>query len=328
MGFDYRPLIPFKLFTPATARAIEEGGQARTDKTVRMEYDGEHNLPKDVPVQGRGALHFKRTLSAFTLEGRTAVVTGGARGLGLVMAQALVISGANLAIVDLDQAEAEKQAAEIEKTWKAENPGAENCPKITAHYCDVSSQKSVETCFQEVLGAHNGTIDNLVTSAGFTDNINAIDYPIERVRKLFSVDFDGTWMWSVALAKHLMERKAPGSIVHIASMSGDIVNVPQPQAAYNAAKAAVKHLASSFAVEWAGDGIRVNSISPGYMLTPLTKKILEENPDIKRQWTSLIPQGRMGAPEDLMGAVVYLLSDASMYVTGAELRVDGGYTVT
>ncbi|KAH8634735.1 Mac1p interacting (MIC1) [Alternaria alternata] len=116
-----------------------------------------------------------------------------------------------------------------------------------------------------------------------------------------------------------MERKAPGSIVMIGSMSGAIVNVPQPQAPYNAAKAAVRHLASSLAVEWAGAGIRVNCISPGYMLTALTKKILDDNPDLQKQWTSLIPVGKMGRPEDLMGAVTFLSSDASSYVTEAGL---------
>lgn len=97
---------------------------------------------------------------------------------------------------------------------------------------------------------------------------------------------------------------------------------------YNSAKAAVRHLAASLAVEWAHAGIRVNCISPGYMMTPLTKKILDDKPELKKQWTSLIPQGRMGDPEDLMGPVTFLLSDASMYVTGADIRVDGGYTTT
>ncbi|KAI1025595.1 hypothetical protein LB503_006864 [Fusarium chuoi] len=125
-----------------------------------------------------------------------------------------------------------------------------------------------------------------------------------------------------------MERKAPGSIVMIGSMSGAIVNVPQPQAPYNAAKAGVRHLAASLAVEWAHANIRVNCISPGYMLTALTQKILDDNPDLKAKWTSLIPQGKMGQPQDLMGPVAFLLSDASSYVTGADIRVDGGYTVT
>jgi D-arabinitol 2-dehydrogenase len=112
-------------------------------------------------------------------------------------------------------------------------------------------------------------VDNLVTSAGFTENYDAISYPHDRMQKLWGVNVDGTYMYAVAVAKHLMERKAPGSIVMIGSMSGSIVNVPQPQAPYNAAKAAVRHLASSLAVEWAHAGIRVNCISPGYMLTAL-----------------------------------------------------------
>ena len=120
----------------------------------------------------------------------------------------------------------------------------------------------------EIVEAH-GKVDHLVTSAGFTENFDAIQYPIDRVRKLWSVNVDGTYLWACEVAKHLMERKAHGNVVMIGSMSGAIVNVPQPQAPYNAAKAAIRHLASSLAVEWAHAGIRVNVISPGYMLTAL-----------------------------------------------------------
>jgi len=212
-------------------------------------------------------------------------------------------------------------------SFKRENPGADRLPKVTAHYTDVSSEESVQAAIAEVLSEH-GKIDNLVTSAGFTENFEAINYPLDRIRKLWGVNVDGTYLFATNIARHLMERKAPGSMVFIGSMSGAIVNVPQPQAPYNAAKAAVRHLASSLAVEWAHAGIRVNCISPGYMLTALTKRILDDNPYLKKQWTSLIPQGKMGNPEDLMGAVIFLSSDASAYVTGADLRVDGGYTIT
>ncbi|KAM3087938.1 hypothetical protein ACMFMG_002005 [Clarireedia jacksonii] len=304
-----------------------EGSFARTDSSVHVEYPAEHELPSSAPVQGRGGLHFKRTLASFSLEGKVGVITGGARGLGLVMSQAMVISGADVAIVDLNKEEAEKQASELVASFKRENPGADKVPKVTAHYADVSSPESVEGAIADIIAQH-GKIDSLVTSAGFTENFDAINYPIERVRKLWGVNVDGTYLFAIQVAKHLMERKSPGSMVFIGSMSGAIVNVPQPQAPYNAAKAAVRHLASSLAVEWAHAGIRVNCISPGYMLTALTKKILDDNPDLKKQWTSLIPQGKMGQPEDLMGAVTFLLSDAAGYVTGADLRVDGGYTVT
>nr|POF22309.1 d-arabinitol 2-dehydrogenase [ribulose-forming] [Quercus suber] len=311
--------------------AFEHEGQfSRTDNRITIEHPPEEEYPFAKPVQGRGGFHFKRTLASFSLEGRVGVVTGGARGLGLVMSQALVISGADVAIVDLNKTtedEAARQAQELMDHFRSENPGAEHVPKVTAHYADVSNPDSVNNALDEIIKDH-GKIDNLVTSAGFTENFDAIQYPYDRIKKLWGVNVDGTYLFATGVARHLMERKSPGSIVMIGSMSGSIVNVPQPQAPYNAAKAAVRHLASSFAVEWAHAGIRVNCISPGYMLTALTKKILDDNPELAQKWTSLIPQGKMGVPEDLMGAVTFLCSDASGYVTGADLRVDGGYTVT
>ena len=141
-------------------------------------------------------------------------------------------------------------------------------PKVTAHYADVSNPDSVNTVIAEVVKDH-GKIDHLVTSAGFTENYDAIAYPYDRMKKLWGVNVDGTYLFATGVARHLMERKSPGSIVMIGSMSGSIVNVPQPQAPYNAAKAAVRHLAASLAVEWAHAGIRVNCISPGYMSTAL-----------------------------------------------------------
>ncbi|KAI4200910.1 MAG: hypothetical protein LQ350_003596 [Teloschistes chrysophthalmus] len=342
------------------------GSFSRTDNTVSIEYPGEDAEPTSLPVQGRGGMHFKRTLASFSLEGRVGIVTGGARGLGLVMSQALVISGCDVAIVDLNsqfpppqslladilnngvpEDEGDRQATELMEHFASENPGADpskyvkdgevqgaqpcsyapRIPKVTAHYADVSNPDSVNNALEEIIRDH-GKIDHLVTSAGFTENFDAIAYPYDRIKKLWGVNVDGTYLFATGVARHLMERKAKGSMVMIGSMSGAIVNVPQPQAPYNAAKAAVRHLASSLAVEWAHAGIRVNVISPGYMLTALTKKILDDNPDLYKHWTSLIPQGKMGQPEDLMGAVTYLLSDAAGYVTGADLRVDGGYTVT
>lgn len=183
--------------------------------------------------------------------------------------------------------EAEEQAGKLIEQFRKENPGLEQyeislpiavasssqlitprMPNVTAHYADVSNPDSVNEALTEVLAKHH-QIDNLVTSAGFTENFDAISYPFDRMQKLWGVNVDGTYLFATGVAKHLMERNAPGSIVMIGSMSGSIVNVPQPQAPYNAAKAAVRHLAASLAVEWAGHDIRVNCISPGYMLTAL-----------------------------------------------------------
>ncbi|KAL1958690.1 hypothetical protein VTO42DRAFT_4033 [Malbranchea cinnamomea] len=315
--------------TPAEDSGEHEGRYARTDETIQVEYPPDSEMPRTPMVQGRGGRHFKRTLASFSLEDRVSVITGGARGLGLVMGQGLVASGSDLAIVDLNEEEAKLQAEKMLAQFQKENPGLDkrSLPKITAHHCDVASPDSVDQCLAEILEKH-GRIDHLVTSAGFTENFDAISYPYDRMQKLWKVNVDGSYLFAVGVAKHLMQRQAPGSMVFIGSMSGSIVNVPQPQAPYNAAKAAIRHLAASLAVEWASANIRVNCISPGYMLTALTKKILDDNPDLHEKWVSLIPQGKMGVPEDLMGAVTFLLSDASKYVTGADLRVDGGYTLT
>ncbi|OQE40222.1 hypothetical protein PENCOP_c006G07748 [Penicillium coprophilum] len=321
------PILAATTKAPEGAAGVAEGQFARTDESVHIEYPPDSEMPPQPVAQGRGGMHFKRTLAQFSLEKKVSVVTGGARGLGLVMGQGLVASGSDLAIIDLNKDEAESAAASLIEQFRKENPGLEVMPNVTAHFADVASPDSVQDAMAEVLAKH-GQIDNLVTSAGFTENFEAINYPFDRMQKLWGVNVDGTYLFAINVAKHLMERNAPGSIVMIGSMSGSIVNVPQPQAPYNAAKAAVRHLAASLAVEWAGHNIRVNCISPGYMLTALTRKILDENPQLRDQWISLIPAGKMGTPEDLMGAVTFLLSDASKYITGADLRVDGGYTVT
>jgi NAD(P)-dependent dehydrogenase (short-subunit alcohol dehydrogenase family) len=145
---------------------------------------------------------------------------------------------------------------------------SEDLPKITAHRADVADPDSVNSCIADVLKDH-GKIDHLITSAGFTENFDAISYPYDRMKRLWGVNVDGSYLFAIAVAKHLMQRKSAGSIVMIGSMSGSIVNVPQPQAPYNAAKAAIRHLASSLAVEWASANIRVNCISPGYMMTAM-----------------------------------------------------------
>lgn len=241
------------------------------------------------------------------------------------MAQALAESGSRVAILDLDGTEAAKAAQRLTEHLRATAQDDADVPLIVSHTVDVGNVESVEAAFLAVRG-ELGVVNTLVTSAGFCENFGAEDYPAERIRRLFDVNFFGTYFCASALARNLIEQKERGSIVFIGSMSGSVVNIPQKQAPYNASKAAVRHLAASMAVEWAPHGIRVNCISPGYMLTDLTKRILKEKPELGLSWTEKTPAGRMGKPADLMGAVVYLASDASDYVTGAELKVDGGYT--
>ncbi|CAN9128363.1 unnamed protein product [Alternaria alternata] len=151
----------------------------------------------------------------------------------------------------------------------------------------------------------------------------------EEIKTMLGVNLEGTFYCATEIARYLMARNKPGNMIFIGSISGSIVNVPQPQAMYNSSKAAVRHLAASLAVEWASKSIRVNCLSPGYMITEQAMKaqILVDNPSLKAEWESKIPQGRMGPPEELMGTVAFLASDASSYITGQEIKVDGGYTV-
>ncbi|KAG5986159.1 hypothetical protein E4U54_005571 [Claviceps lovelessii] len=210
-------------------RRDKPGNYARTDSHIEVAHPAEHELPSSQPVLGTGGQFVKPTLPSFSLDGRVGVVTGGARGLGLVMAQGMVFSGADVALVDMNEEEAQKQTRLLMDAFIRENPNAERIPNVTAHYADVADPDSVEACIAQVVQRH-GKIDHLVTSAGFTENFEAVKYPIDRMRKLWAVNVDGTYLFATSVARHLMARNAPGSMVMIGSMSGAIVNVPQPQA--------------------------------------------------------------------------------------------------
>ena len=161
-----------------------------------------------------------------------------------------------------------RKDADYSTQWVSETAGSRknktranvspSIPKISAHFCDVSSPTSVNDCIKSVVKTH-GKVDTLVTSAGFTENYDAINYPYDRMQKLWGVNVDGTYLFATGVAKHLMDRKAPGSIVFIGSMSGAIVNVPQPQAPYNAAKASDGSLFYYAGNPWEGETLELKS---------------------------------------------------------------------
>ena len=140
---------------------------------------------------------------------------------------------------------------------------------------------------------------------------------------MLDTNLTGEYIMARAVGRLMMEQGVKGSIINMASMSGSIVNIPQWQASYNASKAGVIHLTKSLAMEWARYGIRVNSLSPGYIATPMSADVGQE---LKDAWTPLMPTHEMGSPEALIPAVLYLASPASTYTTGSDLLVDGGYT--
>ena len=248
----------------------------------------------------------------FSLAGKNAVVTGGAQGIGKVVAHALAEQGANIALIDLNVASA--LAAEI---------AAAHGVRATALTCNVTDPAQVADAIAGA-AAELGPLDLLFNNAGIVLHKAALECTPEDFTNVVNVNLNGIFFVAQAFARHLVAQGRPGNIVNTASMSGTIVNIPQKQASYNASKAGVEHLTKSLAVEWADLGIRVNSISPGYIATEMTGTVRE---DWRQAWVGMIPFGRMGTPEELAGAVIYLLSDAASYTSGANVIIDGCFTV-
>ncbi len=249
------------------------------------------------------------------LNGRTAVITGGARGIGLAVARSLAADGAKIALLDLldNVADAAKQIA------------AEYGVETLGQQLDVTDQDATVAAFDAV-SSQLGVPQVLLTAAGIEINDDSVNVTAGEWRKVIDVNLAGTFFAAQAFGSALLQAGLPGSAILISSMSGVIVNVPQWAASYNASKAAVAHLGKSLAVEWAPAGIRVNSVAPGYVLTDLTERIIDQQPSLRDEWIARIPLGRIATPDDLSGLVSFLASDASSYLTAQTIVIDGGYT--
>ena len=247
----------------------------------------------------------------FDVTGRKALVTGAGRGIGRVLALALAEAGCDVSILEIDIKSSESTAKEIRQLGR----------KSIAIQADVTKKDQVDKAFAETV-KELGRLDICVNNAGISIQKPAEEMPEEDWDKVVDINLKGVFLCSQAAAR-IMIPQGRGSIINIASMSGIAVNVPQKQAVYNTSKAGVAMLSKSLAVEWAQYGIRVNSISPGYTKTEMTLSTMAH---LFPAWESLTPMGRLGEPEELRGAVIYLASDASSYMTGHDLVSDGGYT--
>lgn len=254
-------------------------------------------------------------LEKMKLTGKTAFVTGGARGIGKSVAIAFAQAGANVVIADFDIEESEKTAAEI-----ASKEGV----RAIAVKTDVTSQESVNNLIK-VIKKEFGKLDIAFCNAGICMNIPAEVMTLEQWSKVINVNLTGVFLTAQAAGKLMIEQGTGGSIINTASMSAHIVNVPQPQCAYNASKAGVIQLTKSLAIEWAKHNVRVNSLSPGYIGTELTLNSPNLQPLIK-EWNAMAPMHRMGTPEELQSICVYLAGDTSTFTTGSDFIVDGAFT--
>ena len=253
-------------------------------------------------------------LEKFKLPGRTALVTGGGRGIGLACVEGLAEAGAKVIIADRDEKLAEEGRAAMKKKGYD--------PEIVI--MDVTDPARVTKVADETVKRH-GKIDILVNNAGIARS----ETPAETVTdehwlNVLDVNLNGTFWCCRAFGNHMLEAKS-GAIVNVGSMSGFIVNKPQEQCYYNASKAAVHHLTKSLAAEWGSRGVRVNAVAPTYIATPLNA-FVKSNPRMYEAWIGGTPMGRLGEVEEIASVVLFLASDAASLMTGSVVIVDGGYT--
>jgi NAD(P)-dependent dehydrogenase (short-subunit alcohol dehydrogenase family) len=245
-------------------------------------------------------------LDAFRLDGRVAVVTGGNRGIGLALTKALQEAGAVLAIAARDGQRSQAVADDL---------------GVLSVETDVTDAASVNAMVETVT-SELGPIDVLVNNAGACFHRPALEVPPEEFDTVFDVNVKGLWNCSQTVGRQMVERES-GVIINIGSISAMIVNRPQMQPAYNASKAAVHQLTKSLAAEWAPHKVRVNALAPGYIKTEMAPV---DEPRFRR-WIDDTALQRYAMPEELGPSVVYLASDASAFMTGSVLVIDGGYTL-
>ncbi len=254
-------------------------------------------------------------LDKFNLDERVAVVTGGGQGIGAACARALGEAGAKVIIAELLPERAATCVSELSALGIAAEAAA----------LDVSDSAAVDRVAAELIERH-GRIDILVNNAGVAkSDVKAEDTSDEHWRFHMKVNLDGLFWCCRAFGRQMLAQGS-GSIVNIGSMSGFIVNKPQPQSFYNASKAAAHHLTRSLAAEWGAKGVRVNAVAPTYIETPLTSFGIKENPEMYKVWLEMTPMGRVGQPDEIASVVHFLASDAASLVTGAIVAADGGYT--
>ncbi|KAE8145102.1 hypothetical protein BDV25DRAFT_165375 [Aspergillus avenaceus] len=275
-------------------------------------------IPAALTTQADPCLGSKSRMPEFSLAGKVICVSGAARGLGLTQAEALLEAGAKVYALDRLE-EPSPEFYGIQERARKEL-GTE------MHYrrIDVRDADLLDHAIESIANIE-GRMDGLVAAAGIQQETPALDYSAQDANMMFEVNVTGVFMTSKAVAKQMIRFGNGGSIALIASMSGTIANRGLICPAYNASKAAVIQLARNLAMEWGQYNIRVNTISPGYIVTAMVEKLFAQYPERRDEWPKHNMLGRLSTPNEYRGAAVFLLSDASSFMTGSDLRMDGGH---
>ncbi|KAH9478795.1 Short chain dehydrogenases/reductase notP' [Psilocybe cubensis] len=269
----------------------------------------------------------RSAMSIFNLLGRVAIVTGGHRGIGLEIALALTEAGAVVYCLDL--------APQPDQDWLKVKNFAAGLPNLVAQgevqkgrleymSCDVTKQKETWDLV-EMIADKEGRIDICFANAGMLSGAEALDYPAADFQKILDVNINGVLYTAQAAGRQMVKRDMAGSIILTGSISASVANKGMHWTAYNTSKAAVVQMARSLACELGSKKIRVNTISPGYIYTDMTKAFLDDKPQLLKEWSSHNPLGRLGSPDELRGVALFLASDASTFCTGSDLIIDGGH---
>ncbi|CDK25406.1 unnamed protein product [Kuraishia capsulata CBS 1993] len=248
----------------------------------------------------------------FDISGRTALVTGGGRGIGLACALGLIEAGCNVGIFDV-----------IENTANIEQLQKDHGVKIVHYIVDISDPEKLDEGFKQFSKDFGGNLDICVPCAGINKNLEFLNTTYEQFDHLNSINFRGSYFTAQLAAKLMIKNKTEkGSIVFICSMGSYIAIRSQRSSAYCGTKGGVRSMVAPIAAELHKYGIRANSISPGYVKTAMTECF----PDLVRDWGSETMNGRVADPEDIAGTCVFLASDASSYLVGEDIVVDAGVT--